>query len=68
MTKLSVLVLIGGIVWLMSRERAREHVEDVARDLSEGILALMLRMTSGFASDVPEPILREEQERRTRWR
>jgi hypothetical protein len=55
-------------VWLLTDERRREQVAEMARDLSDDLMMLVLRGTSGFAADVSEPLQEEERERRVRWR
>ena len=62
---LVVLVFIGA---LASRARVRREGGERARDLSDRLMMLLLRLTSGFAADVPQNVVQEERERRLRWR
>ncbi|HZT09241.1 MAG TPA: hypothetical protein VFC51_19630 [Chloroflexota bacterium] len=68
MGRLLTALVVLGLGWLVVDRRARQEATELLRDLSDSAIMLLLRSTSGFASDVPEPIQREEQERRTRWR
>ena len=46
----------------------RGEVGERARDLSDRLIILLLRSTSGFAADVSGGIREQERERRLRWR
>lgn len=68
MGKLLILGLLAGLGWLALSASARREAAELARDASDWVMMFLLRSTSGFASDVPETVLREERERRLRWR
>jgi hypothetical protein len=69
--KIVALILLGvvGLVALSaSSEAFRREAGERARDLSDRLMMLFLRSTSGFAADVPSRVGEEERERRLRWR
>ena len=68
MGRILLLAVAGTLGWVLLNDRARREAMEVARDLSDSLMLLALRSTSGFARDVSPSILREERERRLRWR
>ncbi len=68
MVRLLVLGLVTGALVLAASARLRREVGEVTRDASDRLIMLLLRATSGFASDVSEQVIAEERERRLRWR
>ncbi len=64
---LALLCLVG-IGSLLISDAARREAGELLRDLSDRLMMLMLRSTSGFAADVSPPLREEERERRLRWR
>jgi hypothetical protein len=53
---------------LLVSATARRQAEEALREVSDYLMMLVLRGTSGFAADVTPPLREEERERRVRWR
>lgn len=68
MGKVFLLAALAALGWVLADERRRWQAAEMARDLSDELMMLALRATSGFAADVPEHLQEEERERRLRWR
>lgn len=68
MGKLLLFGLLAALGALLASRGAREEAMELARDLSDVVVVGLLRLTSGFANDLTEPIEQEERERRLRWR
>jgi hypothetical protein len=52
---------------LLVSAEARRQVNEALRDLSDRLMMMVLRTSSGFASDVSRTLQEEERERRLRW-
>lgn len=67
---LRILLFAGvlGIVLGFASAERRHALAEALRDLSDRLMALLLRSTSGFAADVPRALQEEEREWRLRWR
>lgn len=65
--KLVIAIALFGAGTLVFNRALREESGEWVRDLSDRLMMLLLRSTSGFAADVPSGILDEERERRLRW-
>jgi len=59
-----VLVAGGALAW---NPGLRREAGEWTRDLSDRLIVLLLRSTSGFAAGVSATVLEEERERRLRW-
>ena len=68
MGRLVVVFLLIGAGALALSAPFRREVGERARDVSDRLMMLLLRATSGFASDVSDDVVAEERERRLRWR
>ena len=68
MLKLLAVLLLATVGALATNEKLRREAGEWARDLSDRLMLLFLRSTSGFAADVPNRVVDEERERRLRWR
>ena len=66
--KLLLLASLAAAGALASSASLRRETGERARDLSDHLMMLLLRATSGFASSVPADVLEQERERRLRWR
>jgi hypothetical protein len=63
-----VLLSLTAIGSLVVSAAARREAGELLRDLSDRVVMLMLRTSSGFAADVAPTVQEEERERRLRWR
>jgi len=66
--KLLTLLALSAAAALAYSPAFRRQAGEWARDLSDLLIVLALRATSGFAADVPGRIVEEERDRRLRWR
>jgi hypothetical protein len=67
MARLFVFAGLVAVGSLLVSGTARRQAEEALRDLSDRLMMLVLRSTSGFAADVGRPLQEEERERRLRW-
>ena len=67
MGKLLAVLALVAIGALASNATRRREAGEWVRDLSDRLIMLLLRSTSGFAAGVPASVLEEERERRLRW-
>jgi len=66
--KLLTLFVLAAFGAFAANEKLRSEAGEWARDLSDRLMMLFLRSTSGFAADVPSNIVEDDRERRLRWR
>ena len=66
--RLLIALCVGGCWWVLAHDDTRDGLMEFLRDLSDRLMMLALRATSGFASEVAPHVLEEERERRLRWR
>ena len=66
--KLAIALMLLAAAALVFSRASRGELGEWARELSDGLVMLLLRGTSGFAADVPGGVIEEERERRLRWR
>ena len=66
--KFIIGVALLGMSAAMLNAAGRREVAEWVRDLSDRVMMLLLRSTSGFARDVSSEVLAEERERQLRWR
>ncbi len=59
------LAVLGSLVVFGA---ARRQAGEVLRDVSDRVVMLLLRATSGFSADASRSLQEEERERRIRWR
>ena len=62
---IAVVLVAGGA--LACNPGLRREAGEWTRDLSDRLIMLLLRSTSGFAAGVSATVLEEERERRLRW-
>jgi hypothetical protein len=66
--KLLIILVLAAVGAFAANEKLRREAGEWARDLSDRLMMLFLRSTSGFAVDVPDRVVEGERERRLRWR
>lgn len=66
--RLLIALCVGCSWWVLAHDDSREELMELLRDVSDRLMMLALRATSGFASEVAPQILEEERERRLPWR